>query len=87
MSSYTVAAWRIGTAWRLFATRSYLESGGVHPKVRHTRAPIYSEQRWLHELESVDENGCVDVPQGPGLGVPLDWSFINAHKTGETVYA
>ena len=65
----------------------YLESGGVHPKVRHTRAPIYPEQRWLHELESVDENGCVDVPQGPGLGVPLDWSFINAHKTGETVYA
>jgi L-alanine-DL-glutamate epimerase-like enolase superfamily enzyme len=65
---------------------SYLESGGVHPQVRHTGAPIYPEQRWLHELESVDENGCVDVPQGPGLGVPLDWSFINAHKTGETVY-
>lgn len=30
--------------------------------------------------------GCVDVPDGPGLGVPLDWEYINAHKSGETVF-
>ena len=46
---------------------NYLESGGVHPKVPHTRAPIYAERKWLHELDSVDEHGCVEVPQGPGL--------------------
>ena len=30
--------------------------------------------------------GCVPVPEGPGLGVELDWAFINAHKTAETVF-
>jgi L-alanine-DL-glutamate epimerase-like enolase superfamily enzyme len=35
----------------------------------------------------VDAHGHVDVPQGPGLGVTFDWDFINAHKTGETVFA
>ena len=65
---------------------NYYELGGVHPKLKSTKAPIYADRKWLDELDSVDENGCVDVPDGPGLGVELDWSFINAHKTGETVF-
>jgi len=65
---------------------NYYELGLVHPNVRHTKPPIYGEQRWLDELESVDANGCVDVPQGPGLGVELDWDFIHAHKTDEIVF-
>lgn len=65
---------------------NYYELGLVHPQVGHTKAPIYPEKRWLDELNSVDENGCVAVPDGPGLGVDLDWDFINAHKRDETVY-
>lgn len=65
---------------------NYFELGLVHPKVRHNRAPIYEDPRWLDLLESVDEHGCVDVPEGPGLGVPLNWTFVNAHKTGEQVF-
>ena len=34
----------------------------------------------------MDSEGCVAVPEGPGLGVEFDWDFINANKTGETVY-
>jgi L-alanine-DL-glutamate epimerase-like enolase superfamily enzyme len=64
----------------------YYELGGVHPKVRHTKAPIYADPRWLDELDSVDAQGCVPVPQGPGLGVEPDWGFVNAHKTAETVF-
>jgi L-alanine-DL-glutamate epimerase-like enolase superfamily enzyme len=65
---------------------NYYELGLVHPDVPHTKAPIYPERRWLDELDSVDANGCVAVPEGPGLGVALDWDYINAHKTGEVVY-
>jgi L-alanine-DL-glutamate epimerase-like enolase superfamily enzyme len=64
----------------------YYELGGVHPKVRHTKAPIYADRRWLDELDSVDRQGCVDVPLGPGLGVDLDWDFIRAHQIGETFF-
>ena len=65
---------------------NYYELGLVHPKVPSTKPPIYAERRWLDELDSVDANGCVDVPDGPGLGVPLDWEYINANKSGETIF-
>jgi L-alanine-DL-glutamate epimerase-like enolase superfamily enzyme len=65
---------------------NYYELGLVHPKVRQNRAPIYQDPRWVDLLESVDENGCVDVPTGPGLGVPLDWDFIRRHQTGTQVF-
>ena len=65
---------------------NYYELGLVHPKVSATQAPIYSERRWLDELDSVDENGCVELPEGPGLGIELDWDFIESRKSGETVF-
>ncbi len=65
---------------------NYYELGLVHPKVADNKPAIYSERRWLDELDSVDAQGCVAVPDGPGLGVPLDWAWINAHKSGETVF-
>lgn len=64
----------------------YYELGGVHPKLLRCKAPIYTEHRWMDELDCVDANGHVDVPQGPGFGVEFDWDFINKHKTGQTVY-
>ena len=65
---------------------NWFELGLVHPKVRHNRAPIYKDPQWLDLLESVDENGCLAVPTDPGLGVELDWDFVNAHKTGTQVF-
>ncbi|AWT59485.1 MAG: D-galactarolactone cycloisomerase [Candidatus Moanabacter tarae] len=65
---------------------NYYELGLVHPKIPNTKPPIYNERRWLDELDSVDENGCVEVPEGPGLGVQLDWDYIKANQTGEGVY-
>jgi L-alanine-DL-glutamate epimerase-like enolase superfamily enzyme len=65
---------------------NWFELGLVHPMVSDNRPPVYADPRWTDLLEAVDEQGCVDVPDGPGLGVDLDWDWINAHKTGEVVY-
>ena len=32
-------------------------------------------------LDCVDNEGFVDVPDGEGLGVVYDWSYINKNKT------
>ena len=38
------------------------------------------------DLDAVDKDGCVPVPQGVGLGYNLNWDWINKHATGTTVY-
>ena len=65
---------------------NYFELGLVHPLVKNDRAPVYEDPQFLDGIDCVDENGCVDVPDGPGLGVPVNWDFVNARKTGETVF-
>ena len=65
---------------------NYYELGLVHPLVPNTKPPLYGERRWLDELDSVDSDGCVEVPDAPGLGVAIDRAFIATHQSGETVY-
>ena len=65
---------------------NYYELGLVHPLVANTKVPMYSERRWLDELDSVDAQGCVEVPEGPRMGVDIDHNFIENHRSGETVY-
>jgi len=64
---------------------NYYELGLVHPRVRPFHAPVYTSG-YSDELDAIDRNGHVHVPDLPGLGVTLDWEFIEAHKTGRTVY-
>ena len=65
---------------------NWYELGLIHPKVKNNKPPLYGDPKWIDLLESVDEHGCLDVPTGPGLGVPLDWDWITTHKTGEVVF-
>ncbi len=62
---------------------NYYELGLLNPKVRNTKPPVYPTE-FLDELESIDASGQVPVPQGPGLGVEMDWGHINRHHV-ETV--
>lgn len=64
---------------------NYYELGLVHPSVKTTKPPIYKDG-YSDELEAVDRHGYVPVPQGPGLGVELDWDYIRAHEAGKVVY-
>ncbi|MFH1567114.1 MAG: enolase C-terminal domain-like protein [Gemmatimonadota bacterium] len=64
---------------------NYYELGLVHPLIRDTKPPVYPRQ-YLDELDSIDAEGCVAVPEGPGLGVELDWDWIEAHRVDTIVY-
>ncbi len=44
------------------------------------------KEGYSEDLSAVDENGCVDVPDGPGLGVEYDWDFITAHEVDRAEY-
>ncbi len=64
---------------------NYLEYGLFHPRVAPPRPPIYKKD-YTHAIDAPDENGCVEPPEGPGLGVGYDWDYIYEHKTDGAVY-
>ncbi|ELZ18793.1 mandelate racemase/muconate lactonizing protein [Haloterrigena salina JCM 13891] len=66
------------------ATRNtnYYELALVHPDCDNTTPPIY-EGGYSDQLEAIDENGRVEVPDGPGLGVDYDWDYIEDNLTDE----
>ena len=47
--------------------------------------PIYADN-YGDQLDDVGADGCVPVPDGPGLGVAYDWDKINAWETAREVY-
>ena len=66
---------------------NYYELGLVGPGLerRSSHMPVYLDG-YSDDLESVDANGCVPVPRGPGLGVTVDWAWVEANETGRVVY-
>ena len=69
------------------ATRNsnYYEMVWVHPNVPACGAPVY-RNGYQDQLHAIDKQGCVSVPDGPGLGVEYDWDWIAKHCTGHWVY-
>ena len=59
---------------------NYYEMGLLHPKGGPFGGPIY-KVGYRDGFDAIDENGCVDIPEGPGLGVEYDWDFITANQT------
>ena len=64
----------------------YYEVSWIHPDVPNWEPPIYAEG-YKPGLHGIDEDGCVDVPEGPGLGVVYDWDYIKALSQGQLVVA
>ena len=64
---------------------NFYELGLVHPNVPTTRAPLYGD--YNDDLDGIDSQGDVFAPEGPGIGVPLDWDWINSHRTGGVTYS
>lgn len=64
---------------------NFYELGLVHPNVKTTKAPIYKD--YNDDLDGVDSDGNFWAPDGPGLGVELDWDWIRAHQVDSGVLA
>jgi L-alanine-DL-glutamate epimerase-like enolase superfamily enzyme len=48
------------------------------------RAEAILNFRETHSRLPIEEDGTVQVPNRPGLGVALDWNFVNAHRWQRT---
>ena len=58
---------------------NYYEMGLVHPEWDHRLGPdVYEE--YEDGLRVVDEDGCIPVPDGPGLGVTVDWDNVEERE-------
>ncbi|WP_436926160.1 enolase C-terminal domain-like protein [Halosimplex amylolyticum] len=70
------------------ATRNanYYEMALVHPDAANTTPPVYAGE-YEDDLEAIDDDGTVPVPNDPGLGVEYDWDYIQANETGRRVYS
>ena len=64
---------------------NYYEMALVHPKVPPTTTCFYKCD-YEDGLNAIDENGCVPVPEGPGLGVEYDWDFIMKNRLDGVEY-
>jgi L-alanine-DL-glutamate epimerase-like enolase superfamily enzyme len=61
---------------------NYYEMGLLHPKAPASHAPHLFEGDYHDTLDAIDSKGHVPIPQGPGLGVPINWDWVNKNKTG-----
>ncbi len=57
---------------------NYYELATVGPKMGNVLPPCYADD-YKDELDSIDKNGNITIPDGPGLGVEYDWDWLNAH--------
>lgn len=60
---------------------NYYELALVHPDCPNTQPPIYVGD-YSDMIDTVDDNGMVEIPHGSGLGVDYDWDYIEDNATG-----
>ena len=59
---------------------NYYEMGLLHPCCPPFHTPHYRGD-YAERIDVIDDQGCIEVPEGPGLGVQYDWDFIERHIT------
>ena len=64
---------------------NYYEMGLLHPKAPASHDPnLYIDYR--DDLEAIDANGHVSIPQGPGLGVDINWDWVERNRVSVVEY-
>ena len=64
---------------------NYYEMGLLHPKAPASHEPnLYIDYR--DDLETIDTNGHVSIPQGPGLGVDINWEWVERNRVSVVEY-
>ncbi len=65
---------------------NYYEMGLVHPQApSSSNTPIYLGD-YADTLSAIDADGCVPVPQGYGLGVEINWDWVQANLRDQVAY-
>jgi L-alanine-DL-glutamate epimerase-like enolase superfamily enzyme len=65
---------------------NYYEMGLIHPHAPASHDEHLFKDGYRDALDAIDEKGHVPVPQGPGLGVEIDWDYVAKNRTGMVVY-
>ncbi len=65
---------------------NYYEMGLLHPKAPASHDDKLFLDDYHDTLEAVDSRGHVPVPQGPGLGVGINWEWVDRNRIGLVVY-
>jgi len=66
---------------------NYYEMSLVHPKTPEIgRCQQIYACGYRDSLTSINSDGMVPVPIGPGWGVEYDWDFIRAHQVDSKIY-
>jgi L-alanine-DL-glutamate epimerase-like enolase superfamily enzyme len=63
---------------------NFYELGLVHPCVKTNRPPVYID--YSDDLDAIDAEGNVHAPDGPGIGVDLDWDYIRKNRVDSAVF-
>jgi len=64
---------------------NYYEINLLHPQMPNGwHLPVYS-CGYSDDIDCVDEQGCVEVPSAPGLGVEYDFDYIDRHQVTRVV--
>jgi L-alanine-DL-glutamate epimerase-like enolase superfamily enzyme len=64
---------------------NFYEVALVGPDCPNAVAPVY-RCGYSDQLDCIDADGTVPVPDGVGLGVDYDWDFIERNRTAHLVY-
>jgi L-alanine-DL-glutamate epimerase-like enolase superfamily enzyme len=61
---------------------NYYEHALLHPQ----GIDWMVDQGFVDSPETVDSDGHVPIPDGPGLGVEIDWDFVERRQTGHELF-
>lgn len=59
---------------------NYFEHGLLHPQVTWM-----NHQGFVDPVEVLNPDGTIDIPDGPGMGVEIDWEFVDERATDRTL--
>lgn len=65
---------------------NYYEMGLVHPKAPPSHPPHLYGDGYQDTLDAIDGEGNVPVPHGPGLGIAINWEWVERQRTGKVEY-
>ena len=65
---------------------NYYEMGLIHPNAPASHDEHLYKDGYRDAIDAIDAQGCVPVPQKPGLGVEIDWDWVASRRTGMVAY-